>query len=758
MSLRREVLRPRRHLLAWVAFAEVMLAMVASFLLAAACTSKDPAPVPQVMGFGSFGMPLSGGAGAPVTSFVGVIDPTNTAFRGGMTTCTSACSAGLAEANRAALQSAVDAAALQRKSIYIPPGQYPIGRKSAVAYGVDFGGDADVFIDGVGVTLRQTGDATSTAFAMFYVRNVSRVRFRGITFSQRDVTNSTADTVAMLIGDAGVATVNDVTIEDCAFVEGVGGDYVRMDGGSSALTITQVNMTRNRYETAVGAAIDVRPGTQRVVITYSFFKNNAGRDIYFEPLTNNLIGQFEIIGNSMDRTSSTSAQSVTLSGYSAGQRNEASQFSYNRVIGGVVEGVNLTRAHLIANFIEYPYARGATALIELTGGSSDDWINDNYLNRQTGATNGNVIKVASVGSDTPTNVTVRGNRIYQFAGSSQGINFSGASRIMVLDNKITYHASTADSGATGFAGVYCAGTSAAACSGLIARNSVKKDDQDIRASLSLGTVTTNVDTVVESLQIGTYGNSITVRFVGDSGATAGSIAETGTACTIHYRPAFTTVTGIQTLIASSGLIRVKTAGTGAHVLQATVDAFGPTNLAGGVAAGRMLAGIEVLVGTGTTINRLTARDNVVDGSANSFYIDGNGSAAYPEGYPVISGTFGLSVAAEISGGMTTYRTETSSDAEVITTGALAIAKSISFVTTSGTKAYTLADGVRDGQVHYVKIYTATSTPAGTLTPTSYTGNGGTTITWNGTGWFQLQWDATAAKWRPLGSGGSVTVN
>lgn len=54
--------------------------------------------------------------------------------------------------------------------------------------------------------------------------------------------------------------------------------------------------------------------------------------------------------------------------------------------------------------------------------------------------------------------------------------------------------------------------------------------------------------------------------------------------------------------------------------------------------------------------------------------------------------------------------------ETVTSGALALACATSFVSVSGTKAYSLADGQYDGQVKNVICSAAGSTPAGTLTP------------------------------------------
>lgn len=732
-------------------------------LLVAACSAPTPVDTqgnvaPWRAGKRASGS-LSGQGGAPVTSVSGVVDPTNAAFAGGMVPCAAACSAGVLEQNRAALQSAITAAVAQRRNVYIPPGTYPIGRRAASSYAIDFGTSPDVYIDGLGVTLRQAGDATSTDYAMFLIHNTSQVRLRGITFSQRDVVNATARTTAILIGDGGTTTVDNVLIEDCAFIEGVGGDYVQLDGGTTAETVTQVILTRSRFENSARAAVDVRTGARQVIITYSFFRNNVNRDIYFEPQGGNVTGRFEIVGNTMERASSTTAASVTLSGFSPSATQGQSHFRYNRISDGIIEGSNLASTYIEANFLEYGRNLGSSANIDLSGFVSDVWVVDNYINRKTGATDGSLIRATSTTANAPVNLQIRGNRGYQFSGVSSGIDLSGSSRFNVLENKISYHAATPDSGSTGFAGIYCAGSVSVPCSGVIARNSIKRDDQDIRASLSLSTVTTHATTVVEAIQIGTAGNALVLKFLDDAVTTAGTLTEAGLLTTVHYRPGFTTVTAMETLIdLNSSVFRVRTPGAAA-TLQATVDAFASASPTGGMQSGRMLTGIQVAVGSGSTINRMTIRDNVVDGAASAYFIDGSGTSAFPEGFPIISGTFRLNGTAELAGGIATYRTESTSDAETLTSGALSVSKHIAFLSTSGTVNYTLADGLSDGFTKCVRIKAATSSPIGVLTPAHMADGTSHTLSWTSTGGsFCLVWDATSSTYRVTGPLTNVTLN
>jgi hypothetical protein len=738
------------------------IVVIALSLLALSCGGKgDDAPVRY--GFA----PISAQGGVVQTSFAGTIDPTNPFWSGGMATCSSSCGAPLAEQNRIALKTTLDYAGTHSVRVYLPPGNYPVGCASGQTYGIDTTGDSNVTIEGYGATLRFTGSAADCS--MLQIRNGSGWSITGVTFSGRDATSVTTSTNLVKIGDGGATTIDNVALYDTQFVEGTGGDFVRLDGGTSTYTVTRVSFKANRMENAARAAINIRPGVAKVSVLYNFFRNNVNRDVWVEDTGDGPIGQVTISYNFMERPSSSNAAAVTLSGHGGANSQEQSVFSFNRVTpvigsttgGGVVECSGFGNGVIQYNLISVNRAT-STPNISCSGKVYDTVISDNFVERKTGASSAAVISLTSSGSVGPTDVIVRANRALQYSGTAPGIDLSGAIRSNVTENNITYHASTGDSGATGFVGIYCAGTSAGICSGNLSRNRVKRDDQDIKASLDLATKTTNDNTVVQARLPGTQGNSLTIAFVGDSGSTAGSIVDGTTSVTVHYRPAFTTVANVETLLAASGLVEVKTTGTAANVLQ-VADAFAASNLAGAVAAGRPLAGIEILKGTGTTAGSLTLRDNWFDGPRASIYSDLDGSAAYPSGYPLVSGNQSANVTNEFEGGITTYRTETTSDAETVSSGALAIAKRVSFLSTTGTVAYTLADGANDGFVKWVRVKTSASTPAGTLTPTHLADGTTHTYTWttcNSTTlcWICLTWDATNTTWRECGHAAAVTLN
>lgn len=637
-----------------------LLVVVAAFGGSAArscCSSDDARP----LSFGSFGNNASQGA-APSTSFSGVVDPTNAAFGpGGMVACSSGCSAPLAEQNRKALKATIDYASAQGRTVYIPPGQYPIARASGQVYGVDVASDPNVSIEGWNAILRFTGDQTSTAGAMLRVRS-SHFKIAGVTFSMRDVTNAVADTVAVMVGDSGTTTVDDIHFSDVAFVEGVGGDFLRLDGGTAATKVTNVVVTQGcRFEGSARAGVDVRPGTSKITIAYNFFRANANRDVWFESAGSGVIGQSIVSGNFMERDGTGNAVSVTLSGGSTDAQDQ-SIFEHNHVKtipgsatgGGVVEANATTNLQIKNNPIIVNFAT-ATPALNVTGKAVNVQVVGNFVERGTSASNGAVIKVASDGSSAPDMALVKRNRVIQRAGIAPGIDVTGCKRCRVDRNSISYFNATADSGATGFVGVYCTGTTNA-CSGQWTQNWTQKE---------------------------------------------------------------------------SG-------------------------------AGRALAGLEWLKGTVGTVGALTIRDNWTDGARAQIYSDADTGSDYPEGYPVVSGNQYANVTNEFEGGIASWRTETTGDAETIATGAASISKHTTFVTTSGTKAYSVADGIVDGAVHCFKITSAISTPIGTMTPAHMADGTTHTLTWTtitaGQGAFCLAWDKTATTYRLQSKTADITLN
>lgn len=86
--------------------------------------------------------------------------------------------------------------------------------------------------------------------------------------------------------------------------------------------------------------------------------------------------------------------------------------------------------------------------------------------------------------------------------------------------------------------------------------------------------------------------------------------------------------------------------------------------------------------------------------------------------------------------------------ETVASGILSLYTRTSLLTISGTKAYTLAAGLYEGQRKSIKVLTAASTPVGTLTPSLYA-DAGTTIVFGAAGeGVELEW-SDGAGWRRI---------
>lgn len=402
----------------WSTPSTIVALLALALVLGGRCVDNG-APIAPVLprGFGSFGAINAGGA--PSTSFSGVIDPTNAAWGpGGMIACNSGCSAPTAEQNRKALKAVIDYASSQGRTVYIPPGQYPIGCASGQPFGVDTSGDSNVTIEGWNVTLRFTGDQASADCAMLRIRNGSHVVLRGLTFSGRDITNSTSSSLPVKVGDGGATSVDDIKFEDVAFVEGVGGDFLRLDGGTGTATVTNVVVTQgSRFEGSARAGVDVRAGTSRVTISYSFFRSNANRDVWFESSGSGAIGQSIVSGNFMERDGSGTALAVTLSG-GATDAADQSIFEHNHIKpipgastgGGGVEAGNVTNLIIQNNPIILNFST-STPVLRIVGKATNVQVVNNYLERGSTAGANKVLVVEDDGSIAPVMTLIKRNRI-----------------------------------------------------------------------------------------------------------------------------------------------------------------------------------------------------------------------------------------------------------------------------------------------------------------------------------------------------------
>jgi len=121
--------------------------------------------------------------------------------------------------------------------------------------------------------------------------------------------------------------------------------------------------------------------------------------------------------------------------------------------------------------------------------------------------------------------------------------------------------------------------------GLYTRVALSTGGVTQEAFLDLGTLGSGaLDTVIEAQAVGDGGELLTVELIGDSAPAGGvTIDESGDpVIVIHYESTVSTVADVEAAIGGATLIQVKTAGTGATILDTATDDFEATNLAGGV--------------------------------------------------------------------------------------------------------------------------------------------------------------------------------
>jgi len=77
--------------------------------------------------------------------------------------------------------------------------------------------------------------------------------------------------------------------------------------------------------------------------------------------------------------------------------------------------------------------------------------------------------------------------------------------------------------------------------------------------------------------------------------------------------------------------------------------------------------------------------------------------------------------------------------ETVTSGAVSLTTLVTYVSVTGTQAYTLADGLYQGQQKFIKCTVAASTPVGTLTPVTFAD--GTSVLFDAVDeWIHIAWD------------------
>lgn len=388
--------------------------------------------------------------------------------------------------NRLAIQAAIDfVVANGGGTVYCPPGMsIPFSKKPATTYGINVQNAAPIRFLGNGSTWRMAGDAGGVAadFYGFYLRGAGGHVFEGVRFSQRDVTNFGEQTHMVQVGDAGTSQIEDVDFYGCQFMEGRGGDGIRLLAG--ALEVRRINVVGCRFDDCDRSGISVQRGTRKVNVQSCIFRNTGDQDIDFESTADGFIGEFTVIGNTMERAPGNAvAVAVSLGGYGGVYSSERNIFAYNRIVGGGINSGNINRAWIVGNELYLDQGGAADPVIKLYRRVNDVWIQGNRIYRGPNAFGtAAAVQVTQNNGFNPIGVKILDNVIEQ-GGVGNVIDLDSVQEFDVRGNRIRWRsAAPADT----YCGVWARSVTAA-ISGIVANNRIEADVQsdDVTAATRL---------------------------------------------------------------------------------------------------------------------------------------------------------------------------------------------------------------------------------------------------------------------------------
>lgn len=364
------------------------------------------------------------------------------------------------DVNRAAIQAAVDACiAAGGGELYAPSGwniPYNKATTPGTSYGIIVNTTVPVVFDMDGVTLRMNRASGVDDFYGIQVLNGGGVKFKGVTFSQYGLFNGSEQQHNVQVGNGSSAGAQYVDFINCKFVDGVGGDGIRLLGNGyvDATLVQDITIDNCRFINCDRSGVSTQRGCRRVNIHKSFFSGTVDQDIDFEPTGTGLLGQYSIIGNTIIRAGNGSG-AVTLSGQGGADANERSIFADNNVFGGRVSARKVKDLIVSGNQIN----TGATSNTEpaLSFGSYGPGITivDNIITRPSTSAAGVVLSL-EYDSDRPSDIVIQGNQITQET-QQHAVKLDGIAGAIIDNNLVTCTYS-----ASGFIPILIAGDGAIA--------------------------------------------------------------------------------------------------------------------------------------------------------------------------------------------------------------------------------------------------------------------------------------------------------
>ena len=552
----------------------------------------------------------------------------------------------------AAIQSAHNAACAAGLSLYFPPGNYLVTNQGgSPARCITITGQTDVRWFGSAATITWS---SYTGFMTFVDANVNRMRVEDLMF-QGSNSGPGADRFDVNIGAVHYLyqPILDYAVRNCHFDHATPAFITSTDAGGRMLFERNVvvdsplpvnGMPYSKFVDnwfmntqimpARSHAIYLFGHTEKVIIQGNHFKNITTSDIKINA-TDSFREQkkdFLITGNIFEFSANNSITVGTAQQINIGSLVLTSNIFKNCVGSIYLEGARdaIIDGNLIEADYNFPAVSGGGPAIEVVTVNDNDIasgvrVSSNVIvNRQpfyaimqftAEPSDGDTVTVGAVTYTWRTTPSTAGDlqRTGTVDGCAQALSqalagfTAGPGAIpmnLVLRNTSDTFASNVD--VDGVCVVASDLTFTASATGSNAAWVTARAYKNLAPNPYLGDA--QLDTTVEAINAGAAGNGITIELAGDSGTKAGSITDGSPGIVLHYEPGVSQVSDMETLMATSGHIRIKIAGTAANVLDSG-SAFAASALGGGHDA---VVNNTNAIGSGIQLD--ISRDCVIDGN------------------------------------------------------------------------------------------------------------------------------------------------
>lgn len=339
--------------------------------------------------------------------------------------------------DRAAIQRAIDDAAVLGGCVYFPPGTYICGKNGANPYSFLLNAKSDIRFLGTGwggAVLKQSGNAGTGAYSLFKLTGgCTAIEWELLTLDQSGLTNPGAG--ACHLFEVQEATY--IKIVTCRLTGGVAtaGSYVHL-GGQVGKAVAQTWITDCDLREAGGPPITIDSGTSGVWITDGDIVQSAGDDdtVRIDATNGDAITDVKVLNCHLENGTKFAVRTVS----SGGGILRRIQVSSNVVLGRV-SLTNLDRSQFQGNNCNQSVAADANATIALSS-STDVQVQRNVILRSSTAAAGYLVLV-----DTCTGVMFTGNNYLQDVASSPLVHVVDSSNVQMAatPTKVTNAGATA---------------------------------------------------------------------------------------------------------------------------------------------------------------------------------------------------------------------------------------------------------------------------------------------------------------------------